>query len=151
MVGALNQTVQSQAAEIAELKETIAKIRGWARDVKDEFAELQERMPKKKKPGGGRASSRQVTTQELEEVYQLMRKKSGNNYQVCCPNGKRTAAALQLAARLREGYTVEQCKGVIAQRWREWGADDKMRDYFRPQTLFRPSKFAAYVEGLGSE
>jgi uncharacterized phage protein (TIGR02220 family) len=50
-----------------------------------------------------------------------------------------------IIARLREGYTIQECKAVVVRKCREWGGDDKMRQYLRPETLFGCTKFAQYV------
>lgn len=45
--------------------------------------------------------------------------------------------------RLNEGYTVEDLKGVIDLKVKEWkGTDYEM--YLRPETLFNPTKFQNY-------
>lgn len=47
-------------------------------------------------------------------------------------------------ARLSDGFTVEDCKKVIRSRWKHWRGTE-MQQYMRPDTLFRPSKFEAYL------
>ena len=47
-------------------------------------------------------------------------------------------------ARLSDGFTVEDCKKVIRNRWKHWQGTE-MQQYMRPDTLFRPSKFEAYL------
>ena len=47
-----------------------------------------------------------------------------------------------IGARLNEGHTVEECKQVILNKWKDTNFDKK---YFRPQTLFKPSKFEGYL------
>ena len=50
-----------------------------------------------------------------------------------------------IEARLKDGFTVEECKRVIDIKCAKWLHDPKFNDYLRPQTLFRPSKFEAYL------
>lgn len=50
-----------------------------------------------------------------------------------------------IGARLAEGFTVEDCKRVIDNMAARWLHDNKMRDYLRPETLFRRSKFEGYL------
>lgn len=50
-----------------------------------------------------------------------------------------------VASRLREGATVASMKAVIDRQHAEWGKDDKMRKYLRPETLFNATKFAGYA------
>ena len=52
-----------------------------------------------------------------------------------------------IAARLKEGATVDQCLAVIESKVLEWGADPKMAEYLRPATLFNATKFAQYSGG----
>ncbi len=49
-----------------------------------------------------------------------------------------------ICARLDEGATEQDCKSVIARKFRDWKDDVKMRDYLRPATLFNREKFAQY-------
>lgn len=50
-----------------------------------------------------------------------------------------------IAARLKEGATVQDCKTLVARKVKDWGADDKMREYLRPATLFNKTKFQQYL------
>lgn len=49
-----------------------------------------------------------------------------------------------LVARFREGFTLQNCKSVIAKKVREWKGDDRMEEYLRPKTLFNRTNFANY-------
>ena len=69
--------------------------------------------------------------------------------------GKRGFEAVEanlkhIVARLKEGATVEDCKSLIAKKWREWGDNTEMQKYVRPKTLFCPENFAQYIGELGS-
>jgi len=81
---------------------------------------------------------------DAEEVIKFLNEKAKKNFQVRTPNGKPTANALKVIARLKEGYTVQQCKTVITRKTRDWQAEDKMTQYLTPETLFRKSKFDKY-------
>lgn len=72
------------------------------------------------------------------EVLGFLNEKTGRNYQPVKANVD------LIAARLKEGATVDDCMAVIAKKFREWWPDDKMRDYLRPATLFNAQKFAQY-------
>lgn len=48
-----------------------------------------------------------------------------------------------IASRLKEGATVEDCKAVIDRKVSEWGGGD-MDKYLRPKTLFSAKNFANY-------
>lgn len=52
-------------------------------------------------------------------------------------------------ARLREGFTEEDCFKVISNRCMRW-LDTDQAQYLRPDTLFRPSKFEAYLNDTGA-
>lgn len=53
-----------------------------------------------------------------------------------------------IQARLKEGHTPEECKQVIDTKWADKDFDKK---YFRPTTLFRPSKFEGYLNEKSRE
>ncbi len=72
------------------------------------------------------------------EVLEFLNAKTGKNYQPVDANVK------LITARLKEGATVDDCRAVIAKKYRDWHADDAMRDYLRPATLFNATKFAQY-------
>jgi len=71
-------------------------------------------------------------------LLELLNQKTNRKFRV-------TKATLQpIIARLGE-FTFEECRGVIIQRCKKWGSDPVMSEYLRPDTLFRPTKFAQYV------
>jgi len=49
-----------------------------------------------------------------------------------------------IMARLKEGATVEDCRGVIARKVREWKGTEQEK-YLRPETLFGATKFHGYL------
>lgn len=49
-----------------------------------------------------------------------------------------------IKARIREGFTVDDFKKVIDIKVKQWGKDNKMKIYLRPETLFG-NKFEAYL------
>ena len=58
---------------------------------------------------------------------------------------KHTDSTIKLIkARLNEGFTVNDFKEVIDKKTKDWGEDQRMKDYLRPQTLFS-NKFEAYL------
>ena len=48
-------------------------------------------------------------------------------------------------ARLREGYTAQDCKCVVVLMCRKWLHDDRMSEFLRPATLFNRTNFSQYV------
>jgi len=59
---------------------------------------------------------------------------------------KKESQTKLLRARLIEGYTLNEIKKVIANRYEEWKDNDVMAKNLYPTTLFRPSKFPKYLE-----
>jgi hypothetical protein len=48
-------------------------------------------------------------------------------------------------ARVRDGFTLEDFKAVIDAKVSQWGDDEKMAEYLRPETLFG-TKFEGYLQ-----
>ena len=76
--------------------------------------------------------------QKVAEVVQALNEETGSHYR---PTSKATMR--HILARLREGFTVEECKEVIRKKSEEWGGTE-MAKYLRPETLFG-SKFESYL------
>jgi uncharacterized phage protein (TIGR02220 family) len=58
-------------------------------------------------------------------------------------NSKKTIEKVN--ARLSEKFTIEDFKLVIDFKYKQWGADENMKQYLRPETLFG-SKFESYLQ-----
>lgn len=99
-------------------------------------------LPAKTDPAPSRLNGK---TQMVSEVMAYLNLQARRNYRVSNPNGTPTAGALVIAQRLKEGYTVEQCKDVIGVKSNTWMGDEKMDQYLNPQTLFRKSNFDKYL------
>lgn len=56
-----------------------------------------------------------------------------------------------IEARLKEGFTYEDCKKVIDNKVADWRDDPKMSQYLRPATLFQASKFEGYLNEKAHE
>lgn len=89
-----------------------------------------DRVPKKPK--------KQNFTAEATEILDHLNQVAGTKFQPVPANLN------LIAARLREGFTVDKVKAVVNRQHREWGASD-MRKYLRPETLFNATKFAGYA------
>lgn len=72
-------------------------------------------------------------------VLEYMNESYGKNYK---PTTK--SHLENINARLNEGATVEECKAVIDFKYQDWKGTTQ-EQYFRPQTLFQPSKFDGYL------
>jgi uncharacterized phage protein (TIGR02220 family) len=75
---------------------------------------------------------------QAEEVLKFLNDKTGRNF-------RPTRVNLQfIEARLMEGYTMQDCKMVVAMKVREWKGTE-MDMYLRPATLFNAMKFNQYA------
>lgn len=75
---------------------------------------------------------------KVAEVVQALNETVGSHYR---PTSNATRK--HVLARLREGFTVDECKEVIRKKAEEWGGTE-MAKYLRPETLFG-SKFEGYL------
>lgn len=66
---------------------------------------------------------------------------------ICGTKFRASTASTQkhIVARLKEGFTVDDFKRVIDNKAADWKDNPKMQKYLRPETLFSPSKFEAYL------
>lgn len=80
--------------------------------------------------------------QEAKEIIEFLNLKTGKNYLPVKVNVE------LITARIREGYTPDQLRQVVAKKFREWSADEKMVQYLRPKTLFNRTNFANYAGEL---
>jgi uncharacterized phage protein (TIGR02220 family) len=77
------------------------------------------------------------------QVLRFLNLKTGRSFREVPSN-------LQLiASRLREGASVQDCKGVISRKWREWRDNPEMVQFVRPATLFNRLKFEQYLGQQG--
>lgn len=65
---------------------------------------------------------------------------SGSRYQ------KSKTSLENIRARLREGYSVHELQLVIDLKHEHWNGNDQQYQYMRPETLFGPKKFEAYLQ-----
>lgn len=88
----------------------------------------------------GEVCSIDSTGEKRHEIIDYLNRRMGTSYK---PDSKGIKSILD--PRLKDGYTVEDCKAVIDNMILAWGNDDKMRQYIRPSTLFRPSHIDSYL------
>jgi uncharacterized phage protein (TIGR02220 family) len=75
---------------------------------------------------------------QAEEVLMFLNEKANRNF-------RPTRVNLEfIEARLKEGYTMQDCKQVVAMKVREWKGTE-MDMYLRPATLFNAMKFNQYA------
>lgn len=109
------------------------------------YEEAKASMSGKPDDAQPKSEKSESTKSESIEVLQFLNTKASRNY-------RPTEVNLQLIkARLKEGYTAQDCKQVIAKKCREWIPDDKMREYLRPATLFNREKFNQYIGEIVEE
>lgn len=81
-----------------------------------------------------------ISIEVVKEVIDYLNQKAGTKYR------STTAATKRLVgARIKEGFTVDDCKKVIDNKVADWLTDEKMKNYLRPNTLFQASKFESYL------
>jgi len=78
------------------------------------------------------------TTHAAEAILAYLNERAGTRFQPVKANLDR------IKARLRE-YDEETLRGVVDRKCAQWRADEKMRQYLRPATLFCAEKCAQYV------
>lgn len=79
-----------------------------------------------------------VLFENSKKVLEYLNKKTGKKY-------RPTVGTLSfITARLREGFTKEECIKVIDTMWHNW-AKTSMEKYLKYDTLFRASKFQKYL------
>lgn len=88
----------------------------------------------------GEVCPKDSTGENRHEIIDYLNRRMGTSYK---PDSKGIKSILD--PRLKDGYTVEDCKTVIDNMILAWGSDDKMRQYIRPSTLFRPSHIDSYL------
>lgn len=88
----------------------------------------------------GEVCPKDSTGEKRHEIIDYLNRRMGTSYK---PDSKGIKSILD--PRLKDGYTVEDCKAVIDNMIMAWGSDDKMRQYIRPSTLFRPSHIDSYL------
>ncbi|MER2126324.1 conserved phage C-terminal domain-containing protein [Solibacillus sp.] len=74
------------------------------------------------------------------EIINYLNLKTGKCYRATTPATKRL-----INGRLAEGYTLEDFKSVIDLKASQWLSDSHWSKYLRPDTLFNPTKFEAYL------
>ena len=86
-----------------------------------------------------------------ENLIAFLNEKTGRRFPARNPRGTPTANADVVMARLREGYTDQDCRSIVMLKVRQWAHDEKMVKFLTPETLFRRSNFERYLGELGNE
>ncbi len=87
----------------------------------------------------------------IDGLIGFLNERTGKHFLVRHPNGEPTKAYQAVSVLLTKGYSELNIRQVIANRCLKWRDDQKMQEFLRPETLFRPSNFSNYVGELGKE
>ncbi|GEM_PF-1146433 len=82
-------------------------------------------------------------SEQIEEIINYLNNRTNKSFSV---KSKETVKLIK--GRLNEGYNVEDFKKVIDNRCEKWLNDEKMKEFLRPSTLFRPSNFENYLNDV---
>ena len=75
----------------------------------------------------------------VESIVQYLNAKTGREF-----TAKSKVARKHILARLKDGHGLDDFKRVIDFKVGQWGRDEKMAEYLRPETLFG-TKFDSYL------
>lgn len=84
-------------------------------------------------------------SEEARLILEFLNAKAGKRFRPVAVNVE------MIVARLKEGYTADDLRGVVAMKCRKWKGDERMNEYLRPATLFNRTNCAQYVGELGPE
>jgi uncharacterized phage protein (TIGR02220 family) len=106
-------------------------------DTDDYFEPPTREVPKRKSKA---EMARDAQEAKVTEVLDHLNEVTGSSYSTM-----RNDNRMNIRARLREGYTVEQCKEVIDKKARKW-LGTQFADNLNPSTLFDKRKFDIYLQ-----
>jgi uncharacterized phage protein (TIGR02220 family) len=87
-------------------------------------------------------TKKQIFDHDAKMVVDYINELSGKSF-------KHSESSLApIRARLKDGYTLEQCFQVCLNKWND---PDHKEKYYRPTTLFRPALFEAYLNETGTK
>ena len=84
-------------------------------------------------------SNNTIDNNIYSQIIDYLNEKANRNYRSNIPKNQRL-----IQARIKENFTVEDFKKVIDIKVQEWGKNEKMNKYLRPETLFG-TKFESYL------
>jgi uncharacterized phage protein (TIGR02220 family) len=86
----------------------------------------------------GKPDAKPVLKAAAVSVLEYLNKKTGCTFRPLPANIE------IIAARLKDGATVDELFSVVDRKCAEWRSDEKMAKYLRPKTLFNRTNFAQY-------
>ena len=126
------ESIRSSSKNTPSLSETSKK--------QETFKESSKEKPAKKKV----LREKEIKNKAIiEEIISYLNEKTNKHF-----TSKNKQTIKFINGRLSEGYSKEDLKAVIDNRCEKWLNDEKMNEYLRPSTLFRPSKFEAYYNDV---
>lgn len=87
-------------------------------------------------------TKKEIIEQDAKTVIDYMNDISGKEFKYS------ETSLSKVRARLREGFTLDQCLMVCFNKWHD---KDHKEKYYRPGTLFRPSLFEGYANEKGTK
>jgi uncharacterized phage protein (TIGR02220 family) len=81
--------------------------------------------------------------QEARELIAFLNLRTGRAFPASVQN------LSLIDARLREGWSFQQCKTMMMRKWHDWGKDERMAQFVRPRTLFNRTRCAEYMAQIG--
>jgi uncharacterized phage protein (TIGR02220 family) len=81
-----------------------------------------------------------ILSSKVEDVVSYLNRKTGKSFRASTKGTQK-----HIKARLEEGYSLEDFYRVIDIKCKQWLSDQKMSAYLRPETLFAPGHFEAYL------
>jgi uncharacterized phage protein (TIGR02220 family) len=119
---------------------TTDKIRGEKRREEEEDKRSLSGKPDDdiQKSNPDTPKKRELRNQAIE-VLNFLNLKTGRKFRTVDINLK------LIIARLKSGATIDDCRGVIAKKTREWEKKSEMAEYLRPKTLFSATNFEQYI------
>lgn len=90
-------------------------------------------------PSSSTSSPSSEDTAAAHDILNYLNKATGKAYRPVRANMD------LIAARLKEGATIDDCHAVVDAKVAEWKSDPKWSSYLRPATLFSAKNFANYV------
>jgi uncharacterized phage protein (TIGR02220 family) len=130
-----------QIDRIRSNKNSVITILNW--DKYQTIDQQNDQQMTSKRPADDQqmTTNKKLRTKELnkKDIVEHLNFATGKNYKA-----ESSLTSRLISARLNEGFTVDDFKRVIDAKVSEWGHDEKMQKFLRPETLFG-TKFESYL------
>jgi uncharacterized phage protein (TIGR02220 family) len=125
---------QTPSKHEANTEQSASKPEGKDKDKEKDKEESKDKEETKEDK-----DSKDIVSLDAHAVIDHFNQRLGTNYRYS------KTAMTPIMARLGDGYTVDQCNGVIDKKCVDWAEDAKMAKYLTIETLFRPGNFEKYL------